>query len=75
MNPTLEKELREQLDRLAPEKQRQVLEFARALGGTSLRGVPGESLSRFGGTIEAADLVVITEAIEEACEQVRLDEW
>lgn len=75
MKPTIEKELREQLDRLAPEKQRLVLEFARALAGMSpCRGVPGESLTRFGGTIERADLVLITEAIDEACEQVRLDE-
>jgi len=75
VTPTIEKELREQLDRLAPEQQRQVLEFARALGRTTTSGVPGESLTRFGGSIEAGDLVVIKEAIEEACEQVSLDEW
>jgi len=74
VNPTIEKKLREQLDRLAPEQQRQVLEFARGLGGTSPPAVSGRSLSRFSGAIEADDMVVIMAAIEEACQQVRLDE-
>lgn len=75
MKTTVDKQIREQLDRLAPEQRRQVLEFARALTGTSPHGVTGASLGRFGGTIDAADIVVIAEAIDQACEQVRIDEW
>lgn len=75
MNPTIEKEILDQLDRLGPEQRRQVLESARALAATFTTGVPGESLNRFSGTIDRGDLGTISEAIEDACEQVRPDEW
>lgn len=65
INPTVEQELRRHLDALPPEQQRQVLEFARALVATRVRGVPGPSLIRFGGGIAAADLAVMTRAIED----------
>jgi len=72
---TIENQLREELDRLAPDQQLQVLAFARAIAGKSPRGVTGASLTGFNGTIEPADLAVIAGAIDEACEQVRVDEW
>lgn len=75
MNPTLDKELREQLDRLPPEQQRQVLDFARALATKQIRGVPGHALRRFGGVIAKEDLALVARAIEEGCEQVTPDEW
>mgnify|MGYP001565059199 CR=1 FL=1 len=75
MNPAIERELREQLDQLAPDKQRQVLNFARTLATEKSRGVSGKVLTRFGGTIAKDDLAVIARAIEEGCEQVNPDEW
>lgn len=75
MNPTLEKEIREQLDRLPPEQQRQVLDFARTLATKRIRGVPGYALRRFGGVIAKEDLALAARAIEEGCEQVTSDEW
>jgi hypothetical protein len=78
VNQTLENELRQHLDRLQPEQQEQVLAFARALSAAQrapVRGVPGQSLIRFGGAITAADLDTIARAIEEACEKVHPDEW
>jgi hypothetical protein len=70
----IEKQLCEELDRWAPEQQLRVLAFARAMAGKSPHGVAGKSLTGFSGTIEPADLVVIAGAIDDACEQVRLDE-
>jgi hypothetical protein len=75
MNDPLERELREQLDQLPPDQQRQVLDFARALA-SKRRGTPsGQALSQFGGGITKEDLRLITQAIEEGCEQVNRDEW
>lgn len=75
ISPALEQEMREQLNNLAPEQQRQVLEFARELAVTRVRGIPGHSLLRFAGTIAAEDLAAMTQAIDEACEIVERDEW
>lgn len=73
--PTLEAEIREQLHRLPLEQQRQVLEFARALVATQVRGVPGQTLLRFAGTIDTNDLAMMAQAIEAGCEQVDRDAW
>lgn len=75
MNPTLEKEFREQLDRLPAAQQHQVLDFAKALAAKQIRGVPGHALRRFGGVIAKEDLALVARAIEEGCEQVTPDEW
>jgi hypothetical protein len=75
MEPGMEKELMKQLEQLGLEEQREVLDFARTLATCKRGGTPGKSLIRFGGMIDAADLAIITEAIEEGCEQVNPDEW
>jgi len=75
MEPAMEKELLKQFEQLGPEEQRQVLDFARTLATCKRSGTLGESLIRFGGTIDATDLAIIAEAIEEGCEQVNPDEW
>jgi hypothetical protein len=38
-------------------------------------GVPGRHLLQFAGTIDSADLDLMSQAIEEGCEQIDLDEW
>jgi hypothetical protein len=75
MSPTLETEIQEQLSQLPLEQQRQVLEFARALVATRVRGVPGHAVLRFAGLIETDDLATMQQAIEEGCEQVQANEW
>ena len=75
INPSLEQAVLEQLRHLAVEQQRQVLDFARALVLAKTRGVPGQSLLRFVGAIDAEDLTTMAQAIEEGCERVNLDEW
>lgn len=75
MEPAKEKELLKQFHQLGPEEQRQVLDFARTLAICKRGGTPGQSLLRFGGAIDAADLTIMAKVIEEGCEQVNPDEW
>jgi hypothetical protein len=72
----VEQAIREQLQHLAHDEQRQVLDFARALAlAHRPHGVPGKELLRFAGTIAASDLAEMTEAIETGCEKVDTNEW
>ena len=75
VNPAIEKEIHEQLNHLALDQQRQVLEFARALTVSKVRGIPGSALLRFAGVINTEDLDIISRTIEEDCEKVSLNEW
>ena len=74
-NVLIESELRDTIQQLPMQQQQQVLEYARSLSKTSLKGVPGVSLLRFAGTIEANDLELMRQAIEAGCERVDKDEW
>jgi hypothetical protein len=71
----LEAEIREHLHRLPFEQQRRVLEFARALANEREPGIPGASLLRFAGTLDAADLAEMKQAIEDGCEVAHGDDW
>lgn len=75
ISPTLEQELHEHLSHLGIEQQRQVVDFARALAVSQVRGVPGQALLQFAGTIEADELALMQCAIEDDCEQVNAHEW
>jgi hypothetical protein len=65
----------EQLKDLPDELQWRVLEFTRALTLSTPRGVPGQQLLRFAGTISPDDANLMREAIEQGCEQVDANEW
>jgi hypothetical protein len=73
--PKLEIEICEYLHHLPPEQQRHVLEFVRALVAAQVRGVPGQSLLRFSGTIDASDLVMMAQEIEDGCEHIHGEDW
>lgn len=75
MRQTLQQEILDQLDRLPPERQREVLDFARSLSTARPVGKSGTELLRFAGTIEEEDLIAMSQAIDEGCEQVNLNEW
>ena len=75
VSPAIEREIREQLDRLPMEQQRKVLDFARALVLATPRGTPGREVVRFAGTIGAEDAARMNEAIEEGCEAIDPNEW
>ena len=74
-NPSVEKEIINQLNKLSSQQQQQVLDFARFLAMTKPVGVPGKELLRFAGAIPADDLNLMAQAINEGCEQVDLNEW
>ena len=65
----------EQLKSLPHDLQWRVLEFTRALAQSSPRGVPGQQLLRFAGTITPHDAQLMREAIEQGCEQIDANEW
>ncbi len=65
----------EQLKSLPHDLQWRVLEFTRALAQSTPRGVPGQQLLRFAGTITPHDAQLMRAAIEQGCEQIDTDEW
>ena len=72
---TVDEELLRQLEIMAPDQKRQVLDFALALGSRRPKGTPGRRLAGFKALISDEDLDVMAAEIEAACEQVRPDEW
>jgi hypothetical protein len=65
----------QQTEALPANLQQQVLDFVRELAAFVQRGVPGEKLVQFAGTIPADDLQLMRQAIEDDCEQVDWHEW
>ncbi len=65
----------EQLEALPQELQRRVLEYTRSLTLPTPRGVPGQQLLRFAGTISSDDAHLMREAIEHGCEKIDANEW
>ncbi|MBK8317039.1 MAG: hypothetical protein IPL01_24750 [Acidobacteria bacterium] len=75
MNSSIEKELLDQLAKLAFEQQRMVLNFARVLAISVPVGTPGKELLRFAGAIELDDWNIMADAIQKDHEQINGDEW
>jgi hypothetical protein len=65
----------EQVRALAPELQRRVLEFARALAVSEPHDVSGRQLLRFAGELTPEDAQLMREAIEQGCEKIDSHEW
>ena len=72
---TLETEICDCLRQLPVEQKRQVLEFVRLLATAPMRGVPGEDMLRFCGTINSDDLAIMAKTIEADCGQVHDEDW
>ena len=76
MNPSIIDEVFERLKVMPQSLQQQVLEFTRTLAdSTNVKGVSGSQLLRFAGTIPLNDLNLMSEAINQDCEQVDINEW
>ena len=75
LSSLVERELHQHLEGLPLGQQHQVLDFARALTATRTQGVPGRNLLSFAGTIEQADLLIMSQAADEDCEQINLQDW
>ena len=71
----LKQELLEQIEKLTPLQQKQVLDFALELTGELAKHYPGKNLLQFAGTISKEDLEIMKQTIEEGCEQVDESEW
>lgn len=74
MTSALEKEILQQVSQLTQTNQQRVLDYARSLAAQPA-GTSGHQLLRFGGTIEAGDLDLMSEAIEQDCEMVDPDKF
>jgi hypothetical protein len=75
MDTSIVEKVIEQLKELPRELQWRVLEFTRALAISTPRGISGAQLLKFAGTIPLDDVKIMSEAIEQGCEQVDVDEW
>jgi hypothetical protein len=71
----LKQELLEQIEKLTPLQQKQVLDFALELPGELSKRYPGKNLLKLVGTISPEDLEIMKQAIEEGCEQIDESEW
>ena len=74
MEPKLEKKLRELLERLAPDRAAELLAQVRALSSHPAGKSSPLRLLRFVGCIDADDLDVMQDAIDEGCERVDVGE-
>jgi len=75
MSDSILRKVMEDMKDLPDELQEQVLEFVESLTTSVQHGVIGRNLLRFAGTIPAADLQAMRQAIELGCEQVDVNEW
>ena len=75
VSAVIKDELLSRIDRLPVEFQRRVIAFADALVLSNPKGTPGRDLLRFAGTLDEASAREMQEAIEDACEQVEVNEW
>jgi hypothetical protein len=75
MDTSILNEVVKQLRVMPPSLQQQVLDFARTLTVSVVQGVPGSRLLHFAGTIQANDLELMRQALEQDCEQVDLNQW
>jgi len=75
INPSIEKLLLAQLNKMSSEQQQQVLDFAQFLAMKKPVGVPGKELLSLAGTISHEDAKIMREASEENWGQADLKAW
>lgn len=76
MEPPIVEQVIEQLKALPKDLQRRVLGYSRALAKSSPpSGSSGQQLLRFAGTIPQDELRLMSDAIEQGCERVDVNEW
>ncbi len=70
----LKQELLEQIEKLTPMQQKQVLDFALELTGELAKHYPGKNLLQLAGTISKEDLEIMKQTIEEGCGMASLSQ-
>jgi hypothetical protein len=71
----LQNQLLSYVGQLGAHDQIRVVDFARNLAESTIRGTSGEASLKFAGCIPGEDLEEMRLAIEEGCERVDGDEW
>lgn len=74
-NYLIEKQILDRLQSLRESQQIQVLNFATFLATNDTVGVPGKNLLDFAESISEEDLNLMSQAIDEECGKIDLDEW
>ena len=72
---SIEQAISGHLKNLNTDEQRKILEFARALNLSKLKGTHGKDLIKFASSIDKDDLNLMKDAIEAECEKVNDNEW
>jgi hypothetical protein len=75
MDASIKKEVLDRMEELSDEKQKLVLNILRSLTPRRPRGTPGRDLLDLAGLIDAEDLRLMSEAIEEGCERIDPNAW
>ena len=75
MNTSIVDEVAEKLKGIPRHLQWQVLQFVRSLVSMRVQGTSGQQLLHFAGSIPLDDLQLMSEAIEQDCGRVDIDEW
>ena len=71
----LQQEITKQVELLPPVMQEQVLQFVISLTHPKPRGVRGEDLMVFAGSLDPDSAREMREAIEKECERIDADQW
>jgi hypothetical protein len=75
LDSSIQNELLRELELLSQPLQRKVVEFAHSLTQEKPRGIPGDQLLRFAGTMSEEEAKEMMTAIEEDCERIDANEW
>ena len=75
MNKPIPKELMDELEKLEPDDQGRVLEYAQSLRPKSESTSPGSIMRKFVGTISKSDLEIMKRAADEDCSQIDHASW
>ncbi|MEL6438097.1 MAG: hypothetical protein AAFQ80_02405 [Cyanobacteria bacterium J06621_8] len=70
----IEQQIIKQLQDLEEAQQLQILNFAKSLAVNNA-GVAGKSLLKFAGSIPEEELELMSDAINQECRKIDLDEW
>lgn len=73
--PAIKEQILSDLDQLSPAQQKRAAKLIHELVSPLPRGASVEDLLKVAGTLDDEAAQEMTEAIEEGCERVDLDEW
>jgi len=71
----IKRELIKQVTKLPPHLQTHLLDYAKQLSVSKPQGISGRDLLSFSGTFSTEEATLLSQAIEEGCERVNVDEW